>query len=154
MRMLAIAPICWERSPTRSHSTCALIELHHAAMLHGDAATAMQLRDETSRLAVKLSNCQANILADSDSTGNIVDCKTRAKEASVPLLDRSFEIACVSKRVEIEINGIFDVAWNVYHWLGFSAGVLEFGKPLLCETATVASSPAVGARIGTSSPRK
>jgi hypothetical protein len=54
----------------------------------------------------------------------------------VPLWGQSglFEITCGSMRVEVEMDGIFGVASNFYHWLGFSARAVEFDKPFLSET--------------------
>jgi len=34
----------------------------------------------------------------------------------------------------VEMEGIFGVASNVCHWLGFSARAVEFDKPFLSET--------------------
>lgn len=73
----------------------ALIERHHAAMLEGDAATAMQLRGEAERLATK-NNYEPGILAGPNVPGNLLDRKTRAKAGRVPLWGQrgTFEITC------------------------------------------------------------
>jgi len=114
----------------------ALIDRHHAAMLAGSADTAMQLREEADRLAVKLNNFDGGILADDDSAGNVLDRATRAPDGTVPLWGQSgsFEIAYGSMRIRIEMDGIFGIASNVYHWLGFSAHAVEWDKPFLSET--------------------
>jgi hypothetical protein len=114
----------------------ALIDRHHAAMLAGDAATAMALRGEADRLATKLNNYEAGILAGDDAPGNVLDRETRAPEGSVPLWGQSgsFEVACGNMRVRITMDGIFGIASNVYHWIGFSARAVELDKPFLSET--------------------
>jgi hypothetical protein len=54
----------------------------------------------------------------------------------VPLWGQSgrFEVACEGMRVCIEMDGIFGLASNVYHWLGFCARAVEFDKPFVSET--------------------
>jgi hypothetical protein len=114
----------------------AMIDRHHAAMLAGDAATAMQLREEADRLATKLNNFEAGILADKDAPGCVLDRATRAPDGTVPLWGQSgsFEITLDAMRVRIEMDGIFGLASNVYHWLGFAAHAVEWDRPFLSET--------------------
>jgi hypothetical protein len=114
----------------------ALIDRHHAAMVAGDADTAMQLREEADRLATKLNNFDGGILADDDSARNVLDRETRAPDGTVPLWGQSgsFEAAYGSMRVRIEMDGIFGTASHVYHWLGFAAHAIEYDKPFLSET--------------------
>lgn len=114
----------------------ALIDRHHAAMMAGDAPTAMRLRIDADLLATKLNKFEAGILADADSPGNVLDRLTRAPKGTVPLWGQSgsFEINLDGMRVRIAMDGIFGLASNVYHWLGFGAYAVEFDKPFLSET--------------------
>jgi hypothetical protein len=113
-----------------------LIDQHHAAMLAGDAETAMRLRTEADRLATKLNNFQPGILADANAPGCVLDRVTRAPKGTVPLWGQSgsFEIDLDGMRVRIAMDGIFGLASNVYHWLGFAAYAVDRSKPFLSET--------------------
>lgn len=114
----------------------ALIERHHAAMLAGSEQEAMELREEADRLAIKLNNFDPGILADDDAPGYVLARATRAGHGTVPLWGQtgSFEITHGSMRVQIEMDGIFGVASNVFPWLGFAAHAIEWDKPFLSET--------------------
>jgi hypothetical protein len=114
----------------------ALIERHHAAMLAGLESEAMELREEADRLATKLNNYEPGIIAGEDAPGCVLERLTRAEDGTVPLWGQtgSFEIAHGSMRVQIEMDGIFGVASNVFPWLGFAAHAVEWGKPFLSET--------------------
>jgi len=113
-----------------------LIDQHHAAMMAGDAPTAMRLRIDADLLATKLNNFEAGILADADSPGSVLDRLTRAPKGSVPLWGQSgsFEINLDGMRVRIAMDGIFGLASNVYHWLGFAAHAIDYDRPFLSET--------------------
>lgn len=114
----------------------ALIDKHHAAMLAGDAATAMALREEAHRLGEKLNNFEPGISADDDAPGCVLERETRAPDGTVPLWGQTgtFEIAIGAMRVRIEMDGIFGIASSVYHWIGFAAHVVELDKPFFSET--------------------
>jgi hypothetical protein len=114
----------------------ALMERHHAAMLAGFESEAMALREEADRLATKLNNYEPGIIADVDAPGCVLERLTRAEDGTVPLWGQtgSFEITHGSMRVQIEMDGIFGVASNVFPWLGFAAHAVEWGKPFLSET--------------------
>jgi hypothetical protein len=114
----------------------ALIDRHHAAMMAADAPTAMRLRIDADLLATKLNNFEAGILADADSPGNVLDRLTRAPKGTVPLWGQSgsFEINLDGMRVRIAMDGIFGLASNVYHWLGFAAHAIDYDRPFLSET--------------------
>lgn len=113
-----------------------LIGEHHAAMLAGDAGTAMRLRIEADNLAIKLNNYEPGILADTDAPGCVLDRVTRAPKGSVPLWGQSgsFEITLKGMRIRIAMEGIFGLASNVYHWLGFAAYAVDRSKPSFSET--------------------
>jgi hypothetical protein len=114
----------------------ALIEHHHAAMLAGSEREAMELREEADRLATKLNNFEPGIMADDDAPGCVLERLTRAGHGTVPLWGQtgSFEITHGSMRVQIEMDGIFGVASNVFPWLGFAAHAIDWDKPFLSET--------------------
>ena len=114
----------------------ALIDRHHAAMIAGDAATAMTLREDAHRLAEKLNNYEPGILADDDAPGCRLDRLTRARMGRVPLWGQSgrFTIDVDGMRVGIALDGIFGLTWNVYHWPGFGAHAVDWDKPFLSET--------------------
>lgn len=114
----------------------ALLDKHHAAMLAGDAPAAMALREEADKLALKLNNYEAGIIAGDNAPGCVLERKTRASIGTVPLWGQtgSFEIAHGTLQVRIEMEGIFGVASNVFEWLGFAAHAVEWGKPFLSET--------------------
>jgi hypothetical protein len=114
----------------------ALLERHHAAMLAGEEREAMALREEADRLATKLNNYEPGIIADDDAPGSVLERLTRAGDGTVPLWGQtgSFEITHGAMRVQIEMDGIFGVASDVFPWLGFAAHAVEWGKPFLSET--------------------
>jgi hypothetical protein len=113
-----------------------LMERHHAAMLAGLEGEAMELREEADRLATKLNGYEPGIIANDDAPGCVLERLTRAEDGTVPLWGQtgSFEIAHGGMRVQIEMDGIFGVASNVFPWLGFAAHAVEWGKPFLSET--------------------
>ena len=113
-----------------------LIDRHHAAMLAGDAATAMQLREEADLLATKLNNFEPGIIAGKDAPGCVLERLTRAPTGQVPLWGQSgsFEIESAGMRVRIEMDGVFGIAANVYHWLGFAAHAVAVDRPFLSAT--------------------
>jgi hypothetical protein len=114
----------------------ALMERHHAAMLAGDESEAMALREEADRLATKLNGFEPGIIADDAAPGCVLERLTRAEDGTVPLWGQTgaFEITHGSMRVQIEMDGIFGVASNVFPWLGFAAHAVEWSTPFLSET--------------------
>jgi hypothetical protein len=114
----------------------ALMERHHAAMVAGEESEAMALREEADRLATKLNDYEPGIIADVDAPGCVLERLTRAGDGTVPLWGQTgaFEITHGSMRVQIEMDGIFGVASNVFPWLGFAVHAVEWGKPFLSET--------------------
>jgi hypothetical protein len=113
-----------------------LMERHHAAMLAGFESEAMELREEADRLATKLNNYEPGIIAGDDAPGCVLERLTRAEDGTEPLWGQTgaFEIVHGGMRVQIEMEGIFGVASNVFPWLGFAAHAVEWGKPFLSET--------------------
>jgi hypothetical protein len=114
----------------------ALTHRHHAAMLAADVATVMQLREEAHLLATKLNNFEPGILAGDDAPGCVLDRATRAPKGDVPIWGQSgsFLIDLDGMHVRIAMDGIFGLASNVYHWLGFGAYAVDYDKPFLSET--------------------
>jgi hypothetical protein len=113
-----------------------LIDRHHTAMVAGDLETAMHLREEAHRLALKLNNFEPGILADYDAPGCVLDRATRTRIGTVPLWGQSgaFEIAYNGMRVLIDMQGLFGIGATSMAWLGFAAHAVEWDKPFLSET--------------------
>lgn len=113
-----------------------LIEKHHAAMFAGDIARVMQLRDDAHQLAVKLNNFEAGIVANDDAPGCALARATRAPEGVIPLWGQTgnFEIVVDGMRIRIEMEGMFGIATDVYHWLGFAVHAVDYDRPFLSET--------------------
>jgi hypothetical protein len=113
-----------------------LMGRHHAAMLAGDEKEAMALREEADRLATKLNDYEPGIIAGDDAPGCVLERLTRAEDGTVPLWGQTGNFAIVhgAMRVQIEMDGIFGVASNVFPWLGFAAHAVEWDKPFLSET--------------------
>jgi hypothetical protein len=113
-----------------------LLHNHHAAMVEGDAQAALALRNEADLLATKLNQYDAGILAGRDAPGCVLERVTQAPKGSVPLWGQSgsFEIVAAGMRLRIAMEGVFGIASNVYHWLGFAAHAVERDKPFLSET--------------------
>lgn len=113
----------------------ALIDRHHAAMLAGDVETVERLREEAHQLASKLNNYEPGILADDDAPGCVLDRLTRAPEGTVPLWGQSgsFTVECTGMRVQIDMDGLFGIAWHS-SWMGFAARAVDTDAPFLSET--------------------
>jgi hypothetical protein len=132
-RQCAHLPGTYEEALPYLHN---LIAKHHAAMLAGDAATAMPLRAEADSLALKLNNFEPGIIADEHSPGRVLERRTAAPDGTVPLWGQSgsFETAHKGMRIRIVMESLFGIAADAYPWLGFEAHALEWDKPFLSET--------------------
>lgn len=113
-----------------------LIDQHHAAMIAGHAEVAMPLREEAHHLAEKLNNYEPGTLAGDDAPGRRLDRLTRARKGRVPLWGQSgaFTVEVQGMRVGIDLDGLFGLTWNVFHWPGFGAHAIDWDKPFLSET--------------------
>lgn len=114
----------------------ALIERHHGFMLAGNYDEALAVREEAHRLAVKLNNYDAGILADRDAPGCVLERVTRARKGTVPLWGQggSFEIRIGSMRVRVAIDGMFGIGSCYCRWPGFAVYAVERDKPFVSET--------------------
>ncbi|MEA2823004.1 MAG: hypothetical protein QOJ86_5008 [Bradyrhizobium sp.] len=114
----------------------ALIERHHAAMLAAEWPTVLSLRNEAHRLAEKLNGFDPGICADDDAPGCRLENETRAPDETIPLWGQAgtFELACQSMRVRIEMDGLFGVGAHFMTWPGFGAHAVEWDKPFISET--------------------
>lgn len=83
-----------------------------------------------------MNNFEPGISADDDAPGCVLERETRAPDGTVPLWGQTgtFEITIGAMRVRIGMDGIFGIASDVYHWIGFAARAVELDKPFFSET--------------------
>lgn len=113
-----------------------LIARHHQGMLAGNAALVGSLREEAIKLATKLNNFEAGILADEDAPGCILDRLTRAEKGQDPLWGQSgsFIVTYKTIQIRIEMDGLYGIAASHMTWLGFGAHAVERNRPFLSDT--------------------
>lgn len=113
-----------------------LIQQHHEAMMAGDADKVRSLREDAGKLACKLNNYEAGIIADEKAPGSVLARVTAAEPVLVPLWGQvgSFEIRHGKMRVRIEMEGLYGIGASYRSWLGFSAHAVERNKPFLSDT--------------------
>jgi len=114
----------------------ALLRRHHAAMLAGNVAETMRLREEAQKLALKLNGGEPGILAGPDAPGCALESETAAPSGEVPLWGQagSFITVHASMQVRIEIDGVFGIGARIGYWPGFAAHAVELEQPFLSET--------------------
>jgi hypothetical protein len=76
-------------------TTGAMLEKHNAAMLAGDEKTAMEIRTEANRLAVKLNDGEPGILGGPDAPGYRLMNGTAATRGTVPMWGQKGEFPSV-----------------------------------------------------------
>jgi len=115
---------------------CDLTQKHHAAMLAADHDTVMALREEASKLALKLNDGEPGILASPDAPGCRLASLSAAPDGAVPLWGQAgrFIIEVNAMRVHIDMDGIFGIGAGFMPWMNFSANAVEWDKPFLSET--------------------
>jgi hypothetical protein len=113
-----------------------LLRQHHAAMLAGNIDETMRLRGEAGRLALKLNGGKPGILAGPEAPGSTLERESAAVPGTVPLWGQvgSFVIEHEGMPVRIEIDGVFGIGTRYGYWPGFSAHVVDAGRPFLSET--------------------
>lgn len=113
-----------------------LIRQHHAAMLAADVETAMHLREQARRLALRLNDGEPGILADDDAPGNVLTRETAAAPGTVPIWGQEgdFVITVGSMRVRIELDGMFGIGCGFCFWPGFAAHAVDCDRPFISET--------------------
>jgi hypothetical protein len=114
----------------------ALLEKHHEAMVAGDEAAAMAIREEGNRLAVKLNNGEPGILGGPDAPGYVLMRETAAQPGSVPMWGQrgDFTVTIDEMPVQIVMDGMLGICASMDVWPGFSANVVEPEKPFISET--------------------
>jgi hypothetical protein len=114
----------------------ALLEKHHEAMFAGDEATALAMRDEGNRLAVKLNNGEPGILSGPDAPGHLLMRETTAQSGTVPMWGQrgDFTVTIDEMPVHIVMDGMIGACASMDIWPGFSANVVEPEKPFISET--------------------
>lgn len=113
-----------------------LIGKHHAAMLAADGETAMKLRDEAHKLALRLNKGEPGILAGPDAPGCMLARLTLADPETVPLWGQggSFVIEAAGMRVRIELDGLYGIGASFSPWMNFGAHAVDWEKPFFSET--------------------
>jgi len=114
----------------------ALLEKHHNAMLAGDEATAMAMREEGNRLAVTLNKGEPGILGGPDAPGYVLMRETAALPGAVPMWGQEgdFTVTVDDMPVHIVMDGMMGICATMNVWPGFSANVVETEKHFLSET--------------------
>jgi len=113
-----------------------LIDRHHAAMLAADLETAMALRKEAERLALRLNDGDPGILAGPDAPGCVLATRTAAVEGAIPKWGQcgNFIIEVCTMRVRIEMDGLFGIGARYMPWMNFYARAVDRDRPFLSET--------------------
>ena len=113
-----------------------LLEKHHEAMFAGDEATAMAIREEGNRLAVKLNKGEPGILGGPDAPGYVLMRETAAQPGAVPMWGQrgDFTVIIDDMPVHIVMDGMLGTCASMDIWPGFSANVVEPEKPFISET--------------------
>jgi hypothetical protein len=113
-----------------------LIERHHAAMLAGDAATAMKIREEAHELAYKVNGDDAAIKGGPDAPCYVLERATAASAGTVPMWGQTgeFTITLRSVPVRIEQDGMFGTGASHMLWPGFATHAVDYQRPFLSET--------------------
>lgn len=113
-----------------------LTQKHHAAMLAADFDTVMALREEASKLALKLNGGEPGILASPDAPGCRLASLTAAPDGTFPLWGQAgrFTIEVNAMRVRIDMDGMFGIGARFMPWMNFSANAVDWDKPFLSET--------------------
>lgn len=113
-----------------------LIEKHHAALLAADGETAMKLRDEAHKLALRLNKGEPGILAGPDAPGCMLARLTLADPETVPLWGQggSFVIEVRGMRVRVDMDGLYGIGACYSPWMNFGAHAVDWEKPFLSET--------------------
>jgi len=113
-----------------------MLEKNHQAMLAADEKTAMAIRKEANRLAVKLNGGEPGILGGPDAPGYVLMRETAAPPGTVPMWGQQgdFTITVGNMPVHIVMDGMIGASASMNVWPGFSANVVEPDKPFLSET--------------------
>jgi hypothetical protein len=113
-----------------------MLERNNQAMLAGDAKTAMAIRKEANRQAVKLNDGDLGILGGPDAPGYVLMRETAAPPGTVPMWGQQgdFTVTIDDMPVHITMDGMIGVYAGMNVWPGFSANAVEPDKPFLSET--------------------
>jgi hypothetical protein len=113
-----------------------LIERHHEAMLAGDEAAAMKLRQEAHELAVKVNSGDAGICGGPDAPAYVLERATAAPTGTVPMWGQTgkFTINVCNMPVRIEQDGMFATGSLHMTLPAFEAHAVDYQKPFISET--------------------
>src|ERR1035438_5525071 len=114
----------------------AMVEKHHAAMVAGDEAGALEIRKEANLLAHKLDPENNGILAGPEAPGCFLANATAAPSGTVPMWGQEgdFTVTVGSIPVRVTMDGMFGICASMNVWPGFAAHAVEYDKPFLSET--------------------
>ena len=109
-----------------------MLDRYHAAMLTGNAVEAARIGEEVHKLALCLNNHEPGILADDDSSGNVLKRETAAAPGDVPLWGQAgnFVVDVNGLKVRIETKGFFGIGGPT----SFCANAVDRSQPFLSET--------------------
>jgi hypothetical protein len=114
-----------------------LIERHHEAMLAGDEAAAMKLREEAHELAAKVNGGTSfGIMGGPDAPCYVLERATAAPAGTVPMWGQTgqFTVNMGTMPVRIEQDGMFGLGMGSSSYSGFGAHAVDYQKPFISET--------------------
>ena len=113
-----------------------LIDRHNAAMLVGDEATVLKLRNEARDLAHKLDPENNGILASDDAPAKALERATAAEPGTVPKWGQTgdFTIDVDGIKVRVKQDGMLGIGSMSMFWPNFAAHAVDYDKPFLSET--------------------
>lgn len=113
-----------------------LIDKHHAAMMVGDEATVLKLRNEAHDLARKLNDGDHGILAGPDSVGHRLENATAAEDGAIPKWGQtaSYTIDVNGMKVRIEQQGMLGIGAMSMFWPSFEAYAVDYDQPFISQT--------------------
>ena len=113
-----------------------LIDRHHAAMMVGDEATVLKLRNEARDLARKLDPEGNGILAGPDGPGYQLERATTAPEGTIPKWGQtgSYIVDVNGIKIRVEQSGMLGIGSMAMFWPSFEAHAVEYDKPFISET--------------------
>ena len=113
-----------------------MIEDHDRAMRAGDEKSAMAVRKEANRLAVKLNGGEMGVLGGPAAPGYVLMRETAAHKGTIPLWGQEgdFNIDVNGTPVRIDMDGMLGICASMSLWPGFGAYAVDASKPFFSET--------------------
>jgi hypothetical protein len=113
-----------------------LIDKHHAAMMVGDEAAVLKLRNEARDLARRLDPDNHGILAGPEAPGYLLERATAAPEGTIPKWGQTgnYIVDVDGMRVCIEQDGMLGIGTMAMFWPSFEAHAVDYEKPFISST--------------------